>query len=326
MSSTFELIASKTGQRLPTFPELVPLLLAHKELLENYTCAFPPFSDYTFASLWCWDLEQKFALAQLNDDLIVRFADYVTNEPFLSFFSKHPNIATIDALFASLQNEPNYLPYLKLVPEHSLQGIDLSDKYDVVEDCDNNDYIYRIDDLVSLSGGRYVDHRNLISRFQRRYVSRTQPLDLLRTETWQAVRQVCETWASNKQENGGDVENDTLALQRLAEIAAQVKLDGIGVYVDGAMVGYSIVELDQLGFATGLFEHADKSYAGIFSFLKKRLATQLQAAGFLYLSHQQDLGIPELRASKRRWHPSSYLRKFIIRQRPMLIASAPARS
>ena len=138
-----------------TFSEFAPLTLAHKELLEDYTCAFPPYSDYTFASLWCWNLEQKFALARLNDDLIVRFTDYTTNELFLSFFSKRPTVATIDALFAFLQNEPSYLPYLKLVPEHSLSGMDLSDKYHVVEDCDNHDYIYALEDLVTLSGDKY---------------------------------------------------------------------------------------------------------------------------------------------------------------------------
>jgi hypothetical protein len=299
---------------LPTFPIFAPLALAHQELLQAHTGAFPPYSDYTFASLWCWNLEQKFALARLNDDLVVRFTDYVTNEPFLSFFSKHPTIETVDALFAFLQNEPGYLPYLKLVPAHSLPEMDLSDRYEVVADGDNHDYIYALQDLTTLHGGKYMDHRNLISRFQRRYVSRTAPLDLRRTETWQAVSQVCTKWASHKQDDGGDVENDTLALQRLEQIADQVKLDGIGVYVEGVLVGYSIVELDQLGFATGLFEHADTNYAGIYSFLKKQLALRLQAAGFQYLNHQQDLGIPALRASKKRWHPRSHLGKFIIRQ------------
>ncbi|MDE3091069.1 MAG: DUF2156 domain-containing protein [Chloroflexota bacterium] len=307
----------------PSFPEFAPLELAHKELLEDYTGAFPPYSDYTFASLWCWNLEQKFALARLNDDLIVRFTDYTTNEPFLSFFSKNPAlsgvegtaVATIDAMFAFLQNEPSYLPYLKLVPEPSLSGMDLSDKYDVVEDCDNHDYIYALEDLVTLSGGKYMDHRNLIHRFQRRYISRIQPLDLSRTETWQAVRQVCEKWASDKQDNGGDVENDTLALQRLEEIVADVKLDGIGVYVDGAMVGFSIAELDQLEFATAIFEKADKSYVGVFPFLRKQSAIRLKTAGFQYLNLQQDLGVPGLRAMKKSWRPQSYLRKFIIRQR-----------
>jgi hypothetical protein len=117
--------------RLASFPELTRLSLAHKELLEDYTCAFPPYSDYTFVSLWCWDLQQQFALARLNDDLIVRFTDYTTDEPFLSFFSKRPTAATLDAIFAFLQNEPGYLPYLKLVPERSLQGMDLSDNYSI---------------------------------------------------------------------------------------------------------------------------------------------------------------------------------------------------
>jgi len=314
---------STVHAQFPSFPEFAPLSLAHQELLENYTGAFPPYSDYTFASLWCWNLEQKFALARLNEDLIVRFTDYTTNEPFLSFFSKHPAVATpsflrmtlIDALFAFLQNEPGYLPYLKLVPEHSLPGMDLSDKYDVVEDCDHHDYICSLEDLVTLRGGKYMDHRNLINRFQRRYISHIQPLDLFRTETWQAVRQVCETWSRNKQDDGEDVENDTCALQRLEEIAAEVRLDGIGVYVDGAMVGFSIAELDQLGFATAIFEKADKSYEGVFPFLRKQLAIRLKTAGFQYLNLQQDLGIPGLRASKKSWHPISYLKKFIIRQR-----------
>ena len=160
-----------------------------------------------------------------------------------------------------------------------------------------------------------MDLRKFINRFQRRYISHIQPLDLLQTETWQAIRQVCAKWAGDKQDNGGDVENDTLALQRLEEIVAHVNLDGIGVYVDGVLVGFSIAELDQLGFATAIFEKADKSYAGVFPFLRKQSAIRLKAAGFQYVNLQQDLGIPGLRALKKSWHPTSYLKKFIIRKR-----------
>lgn len=45
---------------IPKFPEFKKLELSNKEEIENFTSKFPPYSDFNFVSMWCWDFRYKY--------------------------------------------------------------------------------------------------------------------------------------------------------------------------------------------------------------------------------------------------------------------------
>jgi len=250
----------KATALIPRFPEFSRLSLAHKKEIEGYTRIFPPYSDYTFASLWCWDVLERYEVSELNGDLVVKFSDYLSNAPFFSILGEHKIGETIESVF-SLARETMCRPYLKLIPEHSLRQVGPIHGYEIVEDFDNHDYVYSVEQLAALSGRRYQTHRNFINQFRRKYLDfRVASLDLSRGDTWQEVEELCQTWALWKLQKGGHVTNDIAALRRLATIADRVNLISLGLYVSGKLSAYSITELNHSGFATNLFEHADVTY------------------------------------------------------------------
>lgn len=299
---------------IPKFPEFRKLVADHKETIEAYTRIFPPYSDYTFPSLWSWNIHEQIELSDLNGNLVVRFTDYVTNEKFLSFLGNKEVIKTLEALFALIECAPDHLSYLKLIPEHNLHGIHLSNGFEAVEDADNHDYIYRIIDLASLKRPRYHRHRNQISQFLKKYVWQIIPLDLSRNETWAEIEKVCEVWKRQKLQRNNNVQNDTNALSRLGDIALRTRLMGVGICVDGKLVGFSTFEFNHEAFATGLFELADMTYSGIYPHLRKQAAIRLVESGCKWLNLQQDLGIEGLRNYKTWCYPDFFLKKFIIRR------------
>lgn len=71
---------------IPEFPQFKVLELSDKGDIEVFTKKFPPYSDFNFVSMWSWDIKGDMRISQLNDNLVVRFTDYLTGNPFFSFF------------------------------------------------------------------------------------------------------------------------------------------------------------------------------------------------------------------------------------------------
>ncbi len=109
---------------LPNFPEFSKLSLDHQKDIDEAISGFPPYSDYTFASLYPWNSQNKLELSNLNGNLVVKFTDYVTDEPFLSFLGTNNVIETVETLFEYLNAhfrhpEPSSLPVILSAVTHA---------------------------------------------------------------------------------------------------------------------------------------------------------------------------------------------------------------
>src|SRR5438045_3776660 len=124
---------------IPEFPQFKKLELSDKKNVEKFTSKFPPYSDFNFVSMWSWDIKEEMRISQMHGNLIVRFTDYTTGEPFYSFLGNTKVNETAEALLELSKKEG--LPIqLKLIPEDSIKDLDLK-KFKIAEDRDNFDYI-----------------------------------------------------------------------------------------------------------------------------------------------------------------------------------------
>src|SRR6185295_15686005 len=110
------------------------------------THQFPPYSDFNFVSMWSWDIKGDMRICQLHGNLVVRFTDYITGEPFYSFLGNHEVNDTARQLL-ELSKKEGFELALKLVPEESIKHLD-NMTFHIVEDRDHFDYIF---DTKSLS-------------------------------------------------------------------------------------------------------------------------------------------------------------------------------
>jgi hypothetical protein len=288
------------------------LALEHQPLIERHTQPFPPYSDFTFPSLWCWNEGDRLEVSELYGNLVIKFHDYFSQEPFYSFVGQQQVQATIAELSAFAAQMNGYLPRLQLIPAHNLQALDLGPAYRVTTDRDNADYVYRVSDLATMAGGKYQVHRNFINRFNKAYHWETRQLDLRSEEEWQGVLRVLMTWQAHKADVGVEVGVDIHALHALRTLLPQLTILAVGIFVDGLLCGYTINELNQQRYATNLFEHGDVGYTGIFRVLKQQTCLRLQQLGFEYWNHQQDSGFLGLRQAKESFQPAFYLHKLHI--------------
>src|SRR6185369_9800822 len=83
---------------LPKFPEFKKLELSDKADIEAITNKYPPYSDFNFTSMWCWDTRGEMMVSELNNNLVVKFADYITGEPFYSFIGTNDTNDTVRQL------------------------------------------------------------------------------------------------------------------------------------------------------------------------------------------------------------------------------------
>ena len=74
---------------LPEFPKFKSIDLTDKKEIEEINKKFPPYSDFNFVSMWCWDIKGEMHISILHDNLVVKFTDYLTGDPFFSFFGNN---------------------------------------------------------------------------------------------------------------------------------------------------------------------------------------------------------------------------------------------
>ena len=135
---------------IPSFPQFKRLELNDKADIESFTRQFPPYSDFNFGSMWCWDTENRVHVCRLAEHLVVQSADDATGEPFYSFLgrggSQSPQVA--ETLLARACAEGRQ-PRLKLVP-HEVMALLHSPNLLLWEDRASDDYIVDVGELVAL--------------------------------------------------------------------------------------------------------------------------------------------------------------------------------
>src|SRR5581483_484065 len=248
---------------LPVFPDFEKLSLSHKSDVESYLQKYPPYSDFNFLSMWSYNTEKDTIISSLNDNLVVRFRDYITNEPFYSFLGSNKVEETITSLLTKSVEE-KLQPELKMVPESSLIPIHmLQSSFFITEDQNNFDYILSIPEIAALTGDRYHTQRNFVNRFQKLHGNCTiQELDLMNPLIEGEILSVFYRWEEIKSSSREDTEHELTAIKRTLGDAKYFKLISVGIYNGKKLIGFIIADLNHDNNAESHFAKADTSFAG----------------------------------------------------------------
>ena len=293
----------------PTFPHFEPLSAGHRAHVEAIAAQFDPYSDFNFTSLFSWNTTGSVATCMLNGNLVVRFSDYLTGKPFYSFLGTNDADETANTLLAHMAKE-GIEPEIKLLPRSSLGNIH-PDRFRITEDPDNHDYILSTERLKTFAGSRLKPNRNLVTRFTKSYASETRALDLTNPTTQDALKEFFLGWAHRKGLPATSTDTEFRAMSQALELATVRPLIGLGVYVDGSLVGFTVSERLHGAYGMLHFEKADPTRCvGVYQFLIQETAKVLSATGCELLNYQQDLGLQGLKTCKKGFHPYTYLRKY----------------
>ncbi len=296
---------------IPEFPQFKKLELSDKKDIEKFTSKFPPYSDFNFVSMWSWDIKGEMRLSVLNNNLVVRFTDYLTGNPFYSFLGDNKVNETAEQLLELSKNE-GLKAELKLIPEDSVRSVDKK-KFKVKEDRDNFDYMYATDSLQKMEGGKFEIKRKHCRFFKKKFPHRIKILDLNNPLTKNEIVNLFNDWVADKKgEKSTDYyRNEFTALSRFLNSSESINFFVVGIYFGDKLIAVSATENTHNAHNLGHFQKTRSVlFKGINDHLIHELATILNKKNITHMNHEQDLGILGLRDSKKSYMPSHFLKKF----------------
>jgi hypothetical protein len=299
-------------QRIPNFPESKKLTLDDKEEIRHFVCRFPPYADYNFTALYCYNVNDKVEVSWLNNNLVVLFQDCVSEEMFYSFIGENKVTETALTLLSHMHRD-EIQKELRIVPECTRILLDGNISLAVREDKNNPDYILSTDALIAFSGNNYKEKRKSVNKFLRTYPDhKTEILDLDNDVTKQQATDLFHIWIEGKKVPENKFQYELKAFNRLVSDSRHFNLVVFGVFIEGRLAAFNIIELLDHHYAISHFGKYNVSVAGIFPFLLSETAKFLKEKKYSFINYEQDLGIPGLRESKQQLRPVHFLRKYII--------------
>ena len=296
---------------IPQFPEFKKLELSDKDEVESFTKKFPPYSDFNFISMWSWDVKAEVRISELNGNLVVRFTDYLTGEPFYSFLGNTKVNETAEALI-EVSRTLGLNSKLKLVPEDSVLGLN-KEIFKVEEDRNNHDYVIPVRVFKDYDTKKTSNKRKAVKKFLKEFTVHTEELDLCNPEVNKVVYELFEKWSLGK----GDpleVQNELKALHRFIENkCGETNHICTGIYVENQLVGFCLSEILNGHFSNVHFCKGDTTIsAGVYAYVLQENARILHEMGHEYVNIEQDLGIDNMRQWKMSHGEQIFLKKYTV--------------
>lgn len=276
------------------------------EYLERLSLSSISASDYSFVNLWGWAKEYGLSWSWSNDLIWIRqsWPEHV----FWAPVGLWQGIEWEEAL-AGL-GEPEAV--FSRVP-HDLMEIwknRFAERVEIQEARDQWDYVYSVDDLVSLRGNRYHKKKNLLNQFMKKYSYEYLDMSMDLTGKILAMQQRWCEWRDCESSELLAAENR--AVERLLGSWNGLRnVTGGALFVDGREAAFCLAERFSPEM---LIIHAEKGfpeYSGVYQAINQMFLSAHREAPLV--NREQDLGEEGMRKAKMSYHPVDFIRKYRIR-------------
>ena len=185
--------------------------------------------------------------------------------------------------------------------------------FEIEEQPEYEDYVYRTEDLANLKGNKYAKKRNLIRQFEREFlISDRITVEPMTGANAMESLEFLEKWCEEK--DCGEKRDKVLACEREAAVKAislgdAIGMRGILLRIDGAVNAFGMAST--LTRDTGVlhFEKAFSRVKGLYQYFDRECARRLfpDAA---FINKENDMSIPEIAHAKNSYYPSLRIKSF----------------
>ena len=165
------------------------------------------------------------------------------------------------------------------------------------------EYIYSCEELATLSGKKFHNKRNHVSKFKKLYVFEYEKIN---RENIKDIYVFIEEWFNIN----GCIESEKTAIYKCLDHYEELGLLGGVIKVNTKIIAFTIGEKINSDTFLIHFEKAFKSYSGAYSIINLEFSKILYTLGFKYINREEDLGIPGLRKAKLSYNPLMLIRKY----------------
>lgn len=286
------------------------LELEDKDIITRFLKQDPPVSsELNFTNLYMWRLHYRPHWREYGDCLLIVYRPDDEAPMALPPVGKGDKGAALEAIF----QEMKALGHDPVVGRASKPFVDDwvdSGRFQVAARPDQSDYVYRTQDLASLSGRKYHQKKNHLNRFKKEYIFELKEIT---PELVPAVLDLQEGWCELRRcAEEPSLRNEDMAVYEALGRFKDLDCRGLAITIEGKVEAFALGE--PLNDSTAVI-HIEKanpdvngSYAAINYFFCQVFLDDLE-----FVNREQDLGVDGLRRAKESYHPHHMVDKYDIR-------------
>lgn len=270
--------------------------LSTKPIFDHYLSKHPlQISDLNFTNILSWSKVRDYEYSIVDEHLVVS----ALNDGKRIFYQP---VGDVPCLVMShvLDKFPN--SHFERVEKRLFLSCGISNSED---QHDMFDYIYDLDVLRNLPGKKFKSKRRFIAEFE---TYSPEIVELTPENAPEFIAAQRKWFSRNAKLNDGIAEENIAVLETLENIKHLPNILGVGLRVDGDIVGFAIGEpLNEHTFVEH-YEKGDLNYGGVYQYLLKAFCDKIPKE-YHYLNREQDMGIEGLRRAKESYYPLHMVEK-----------------
>jgi hypothetical protein len=290
-----------------------PITLDDREAIQALLREEPPQqSELTFTNLFMWRDAHQLRLSTLDGALVI-FSWRA--DPEDSFVFPPVGSANLDAVRRCLDHlaANGHAAVMSRATGQDLQRLGVTeDDFAVEPDRENWDYVYLVQDLISLSGNRYHRKRNHIEQFKGQHEFRYVPLtpDLV-----PACQELQDRWCDEKHcDLVATLRAEARAVKEVLENLDVLGVTGGCIEIEGKVEALGLGELLNEDTVVIHIEKANAAFHGLYQVINQQFLANAWSH-VRYTNREQDLGVQGLRRAKESYHPTHMVEKFRVTRR-----------
>ena len=282
----------------------IPIQLEDAERYQQHLAQTPQIaSDYSFANVWGW--AREYDLQWAFSDGLVWIRQHSPQPVYWAPVGSWdridwPDVFLRNAFSAGFTRGPETLA--------NIWQQQVGDRLRIEEDRGNWDYIYDVEELVTLRGNRFHKKKNLLNQFKKRSDYHYVPFSATMIDQALALQDDWCTWRDCEDSDVLSAENR--AIQRVfVDWDRFPELLGGAIMVEDIIVAYTIAEPLDKDTVVIHFEKGCPAHKGIYQAINQMFLESLKGR-FRLVNREQDLGDEGLRKAKMSYHPVDFNQKY----------------
>lgn len=261
--------------------------------------------DCTFNTLFLWQDAYQTSWAEQDGILFVR-AGTGKDTFFMPPFAKEEENFVHGLALIHEEYDKLGLPFrLKSASSWVTEQIErlVPGKYDFIEDRDNEEYIYRTEDMIRLPGKKLRMKKNHLNGFLRQYAD--YQYEAITKENLEDAKAGIHDWFLRH----GDIEEEEQAIKRCFDHWDALGVKGAVIRIYGKVEAFTNGDNINEKMAHIIFEKANPEIRGLYQAINRDFLMH-EFAETEFVNREEDLGLPGLREAKMGYHPDHLTEKY----------------
>ncbi|RDU64728.1 DUF2156 domain-containing protein [Helicobacter sp. MIT 14-3879] len=266
-------------------------------------------SDMLFGNLYIWHFSREIKYCVINNNLVIMTKFKNEQYPFvfypLGYGDRKKTITLLKEYFLS-NSMPFSMRSLEEFQKNELISF-FGDSFIINANRDRFDYIYKVNDLINLSGRKLHNKKNHLNRFFNLYpdfsyeaIDSTNAKEVIETYT---------KWFNDNQNINDGLRNEYIGIEASLKNLSLLDMKGALIRIDNKIAAFSLGEKINDNSVVIHIEKGNIFYSGIYQAINQQFLANTWN-NMEFVNREEDLGLDGLRKAKMTYQPFKFIEKY----------------